>query len=48
MASGTEAEYESEFECTKDTSYLTLIGELLGVFCENFWENWPCYSETCL
>ena len=30
----TEPEYESEFEPTKDTSYLTHKYELWGVFCE--------------
>ena len=43
----TEAEYmyKSEFECKKDTPLLTLTGELLGVFSENFGPNWPRYNH---
>ena len=26
-----------------DIPYLTLMGELLGVYCEYLWENWPLY-----
>ena len=39
----TEAEYP-----TKDTPYLTLAGELWGVFCDDSRENWPCYDGTTL
>ena len=39
----TEAEHKLEFRLTKDTPYLTLLGELWGVFCEDFGENWPRY-----
>ena len=35
----TEVQYKSEFESTKDTPYLALMGELWGVFCEDFREN---------
>ena len=31
----TEVEYKLEFD-TKDTSYLALMGELWGPFCEDF------------
>ena len=32
----TEAEHKSETELTKDTPYLSLKGELLGVYCDDF------------
>ena len=32
----------------KDTPYLALTGELWGVFCEDFGENWPRYNGTAL
>ena len=44
----TEIEYKSEFESTKDTSYLALTGKLWGVFCEDFRENWSWYNGTAL
>ena len=44
----TEAEYKSKFGPTKYTTYLTLTGELWGVFCENFGENWLRYNGTAL
>ena len=34
------AEYQSDAGSTKCTPYLTLTGELWGVFCEYLWENW--------
>ena len=37
------AEYISEFEHTKDTPYLALVGELWDVFYEDFEEHWPHY-----
>ena len=43
-----EVEYKSEFVSAKDTPYLALTGELWGVFCEDFGENWPCYNGTAL
>ena len=43
------AEYQSEAEPTKVTTYLALTGELCGVFLEYFGEkNWPCYNGTAL
>ena len=36
----TAAEHKSYFELTKDTPYLTLTGDLRGVYCEEFRENW--------
>ena len=38
MITDTEAEYQS----------YALTGELLGVFCEYLWENWPCYNGITL
>ena len=32
----------------KDTPYLALMGELWGVFCEDFGEYWPQYNGTTL
>ena len=32
----------------KNTAYLTLTGELWGVFCKYLWENWPRYNGTAL
>ena len=31
----TAAKHQSDFELTKDTPYLTLTGEIWGVYCEN-------------
>ena len=44
----TKAEYKSEFEPTKDTPYLVLMGELWGVFCDDFRENLLHYNATAL
>ena len=43
----TEAEYRSEFKLTKDTPYLTLMGELWNVYCEKL-ENRPGYKGITL
>ena len=48
MITGTEAEYQSDAGFTKDTPFLSLVGELWGVFCEYLWENWLCYNSTAL
>ena len=42
------AERKSNIRLTKDTPYLALTGEVRGVFCEDFEENWPRYSGTAL
>ena len=42
------AEHKSDFELTKDTSYLALMGELWGVCCEDSGENWSHYNGTAL
>ena len=44
----TEVEHKSEFESTKDTPYLDLMGNLWGIFSEYLLENWSCYSGTAL
>ena len=31
----TEAEHKPNYDLTKDNPYLTLMGELWGVFCED-------------
>ena len=41
----TEAEYQSGAEPTKDNPYLALMGEVWGIFCEYFWENWQYYNQ---
>ena len=48
MIAGTQAEYQSNAESTKDTPYFALKGELWGVFCEYFWESWWRYNRTAL
>ena len=48
ITSVTEAQYKSEFKLAKDTPYLGLTGELWGVFCEDFGENWLRYNGTAL
>ena len=48
MIAGTETENRSDAETTKDTPYLALTGDLLDVFCEYLWENWPRYNGTAL
>ena len=44
----TEVKYASEIIFTKDAPYLALTGELWGVFCEDFGENWRCYYGIAL
>ena len=48
MIAGTQADYESDAGSTKDAPYLALTGELWGIFCKYFWENWPRYNGTAL
>ena len=43
-----EAEGKWYFEPSKDTPYLTLMNELLGVFYVEFGLNWPSYNGTPL
>ena len=42
------AECESDIRITIETPYLTLTGELWGVYCDDFGENWPRYHGTTL
>ena len=44
----TNAEYKSECEPTKDTTYLALMVEVWGVFCRDFQENWLRFNGTAL
>ena len=37
----TETKHASGVIFSKDTPYIALKGELWGVFCEEFGENWP-------
>ena len=47
-ASVTEAKCKSVFDLAKYTPYLTLVGELWAVYCEDFGENWSHYHSTVL
>ena len=42
------AESESNIRITMDTPYRALTGELWGVYCEDFGENWLCYNGSAL
>ena len=44
----TVAESKSDIRFTTDAPYLTLTGELWGVYCDNLGENWPRYNGTAL
>ena len=44
----TATECKSDFKLTTDTPYHALMGELWGVYYENFEENWLCYNNTTL
>ena len=44
----TAAEHKADFKPAKNTPYLTLSGELLGVFCEYLGENLQHYIGTTL
>ena len=46
MITEIETEYQLDAGFTKDTPYLTLAGELWGVFCEYLWENWMRFNGT--
>ena len=41
-------EQKSNIKLAKYTPYLALTGELWGVFCEDFKENWPRYNGTAM
>ena len=43
-----EAEHKSEFVLATNAPYLTLTGELWGVYYKEFGENWPRYNGTAL
>ena len=42
----TDGGHKLDLELMKGTSYLTLIGELWGAYCEDLGDNWPCYNST--
>ena len=42
------AESKSYIRITTDTPYLALTGELWGVYCEDFGENWQRYDGTAM
>ena len=44
----TATESKWDFKHTIGTTYLTLTGELWGVYCEDFEENWPSYNSSAL
>ena len=44
----TTAEHKSDFGPIKDFPYLPLMGELWGVYCEYFGENWLRYNSIAL
>ena len=44
----TKVECLWDFVLTIDTPYLAREGELWGVYCENFGENWLCYNSNAL
>ena len=44
----TGAELKSDFKLTTGTPYLALMGELWGVYCEDFVESWPRNNGTAL
>ena len=44
----TTAELESNFKLTTGTPYLAFMGELWGVYYEDFEENWLCFNSTVL
>ena len=48
ITSVTVAEYISRFLTHKTLWYLTLGGELWGVFCEDFGEKWSRYNSIKL
>ena len=42
----TVAEPKLNFKIKTDTLYLTLMGELWGVYFEDLVESWPCCNGT--
>ena len=44
----TEAKWESKFEHTRDTPYLTMRVELHGVLYENWRRKWERFKSTAL
>ena len=44
----TAAERVSDFNLITYTPHLALTGELWGIYCEDYGENWPRYNGTAL
>ena len=44
----TAAKHHSDFELTKDTPYLALRGEIWGICCEHYADNWLRYNGITL
>ena len=44
----TQEKHWSDFELTKDTKQLDLIGKLSGIYYKYFIENWTCYNGNKL
>ena len=44
----TTVEHKWDFKLTKDTPYLTFMGNLWGVCCDDFGEDWSLYNGTTL
>ena len=44
----TEAKHNTDFELTLDTPYLTLTGEIWGIYRDYVEENWPRDNGTAL
>ena len=43
-----EVEHRPNFECIKDTQYLTLMGKLWNVYCESFGKYWLRYNTNAV
>ena len=41
-------EHRADFELTKDSPYITLMGELWGIYCEYFGKYWLFYNGTTM
>ena len=44
----TVADHRPNFKLTTDIPYLTLMGELWGIYCKDIRENWSRYDGTAL
>ena len=44
----SEVEHRPDFQCIKDTQYLTLMGKLWNVYCESFGKYWLDYNTNAV